>query len=226
MHMEKIIVANWKMNMSTVAEIEAFFEDFAPQTNPNVITVICPNYVNLNLVADLADEAAIYLGAQDVSQYEGGAYTGEVSAESLDDANVDYVIIGHSERRTKLNETDGIVNAKIKRALEHDIIPILCIDNEKQIKPCLDGVDASKVVIAYEPIGAIGTGKPATSADIEKAHTTIRKLAPKSKILYGGSVTDKNASEIMAIKNVDGVLVGGASLDPAKFAAIIEGASK
>ena len=207
--------------MSAAAEIEEFFENFAPAQYEGIQVVICPNFLNINVVAECVDEDAVYLGAQDVSQYEGGAYTGEVSAASLDDAHVDFVIVGHSERRTHLFESDTTINTKIKRALEHDITPILCIDSIGQLKPCLDGVDASRVVIAYEPIGAIGTGQAATADDIETAHASIRRKVPNSKILYGGSVTDKNAREIMAIENVDGVLVGGASLDPKKFESII-----
>jgi len=235
--MDKLIVANWKMNMATVAEIEEFFENFFPPRYERTQIVICPNFLNIATIAEFIDEDEIYLGAQDISAYEGGAYTGEISAATLDDADVDFVIVGHSERRTHLGETDKMINEKIKRALEYDITPILCIGETlaqreggkteevlaNQIKLCLHMVDAEKVVVAYEPVWAIGTGQAASIDDIAEVHAFIRNILPESKILYGGSVTDKNARSIMAIENVDGVLVGGAALDPEKFAEIIRG---
>ena len=192
-------------------------------------------------------EAKVITGAQDVSKFDKGAYTGEISASQLDDAGVRYCIVGHSERRQYHGEDDLLVNAKVHALLEKGIIPIICVGESLeqremgltmahinyQVRAALCGVDATtlrRCVIAYEPIWAIGTGKTATSEQAEEVCREIRAIirdiygaraARSVSILYGGSMNAKNAAELLAQPDVDGGLIGGASLKPADFAAII-----
>ncbi len=209
-----------------------------------VDALLAPSFVTLeSLRKNLKDE--IKVAGQNVSQFDEGAYTGEVSTSMLKDIGVDDVIIGHSERREKFLENDEIINAKVKKALEDDLSVILCLGESLEIKEegrevdfvreellnSLDGVkNIEKVTIAYEPIWAIGTGKTCSSEDAEKMCREIRNIidekygevSQKTRILYGGSVKPSNAGEILSKGNIDGVLVGGASLKTSDFIEIIK----
>ena len=222
--------------------------EFASEINEfefnKVDVLIAPSFVTLeSLRKNLKDE--IKVAGQNVSQFDEGAYTGEVSTTMLKDIGVDDVIIGHSERREKFSESDEIINAKVKKALEDDLSVILCLGESLEIKEegrevdfvrvellnSLDRVkNIEKVTIAYEPIWAIGTGKTCSSEDAEKMCREIRNIidekygevSQKIRILYGGSVKPSNAGEILSKGNIDGVLVGGASLKASDFIEIIK----
>lgn len=222
--------------------------EFAKEINEfefnKVDVLIAPSFVTLeSLRKNLKDE--IKVAGQNVSQFDDGAYTGEVSTSMLKDIGVEDVIIGHSERREKFSESDEIINAKVKKALEDDLSVILCLGESLEIKEAgkevdfvreellnsLDGVEnIEKVTIAYEPIWAIGTGKTCSSEDAEKMCREIRNIidekygevSQKIRILYGGSVKPSNAGEILSKENIDGVLVGGASLKASDFIEIIK----
>lgn len=236
---KKIIAGNWKMN-NTISEAENFVSSIIDRINvDDVDVVICPNFVCLETVGNLLDGKKVSLGAQNVYFEEKGAYTGEVSADMLVSAFVDYTIVGHSERRTYFGETDEDVNKKVKILLSRDIKPIICVGEtleqreegkhlnlvKMQVINALKNIDeksvSEKVVIAYEPIWAIGTGKTATAEEANEMCKFIRsviaeiyseKVAQKVRIQYGGSVNSKNASEILNMSDIDGALVGGASL--------------
>lgn len=236
---KKIIAGNWKMN-NTISEAENFVSSIIDRINvDDVDVVICPNFVCLETVGNLLDGKKVSLGAQNVYFEEKGAYTGEVSADMLVSAFVDYTIVGHSERRTYFGETDEDVNKKVKILLSRDIKPIICVGEnleqreegkhlnlvKMQVINALKDIDeksvSEKVVIAYEPIWAIGTGKTATAEEANEMCKFIRsviaeiyseKVAQKVRIQYGGSVNSKNASEILNMSDIDGALVGGASL--------------
>lgn len=222
--------------------------EFAKEINEfefnKVDVLLAPSFVTLeSLRKNLKDE--IKVAGQNVSQFDDGAYTGEVSTSMLKDIGVDDVIIGHSERREKFLESDEIINAKVKKALADDLSVILCLGESLEIKEegkevefvreellnSLDGVEKiEKVTIAYEPIWAIGTGKTCSSEDAEKMCREIRniidekygEISQKTRILYGGSVKPSNAGEILSMENIDGVLVGGASLKASDFIEIIK----
>lgn len=222
--------------------------EFAKEINEfefnKVDLLIAPSFVTLeSLRKNLKDE--IKVAGQNVSQFDEGAYTGEVSTTMLKDIGVDDVIIGHSERREKFLESDEIINAKVKKALEDGLSVILCLGESLEIKEegrevdfvreellnSLDGVEKiEKITIAYEPIWAIGTGKTCSSEDAEKMCREIRNIidekygevSQKIRILYGGSVKPSNAGEILSKENIDGVLVGGASLKASDFIEIIK----
>lgn len=243
--MRKILAAgNWKMN-KTATEAAAFIGELKESLKgAKNDCLICVPYTNLETAVKLTAGTNIMVGAENMDYHESGAYTGEVSADMLCDLGVKYVVIGHSERREYYNETDKTVNLKVLRALEKDITPVLCCGESleqreagitfewvrMQIKLALAGVeDVTKVVIAYEPIWAIGTGKTATSEQAEEVCKAIRECvaelygsdkAEKTTILYGGSVNAKNAEELFAMENIDGGLVGGASLKTADFTVI------
>lgn len=234
----KTIIANWKMN-KTREEARAYAEEFSKLLKPNNIVVICPPYT---LLGDVSGKN-FHLGAQNMHAAKSGAHTGEISVGMLNDFRVEYVLIGHSERRAQFLETNYDINKKMHMAIEHGIKPVLCIgesredrdDNntnrvlETQLRSALEGFSnfsKDKFLIAYEPIWAIGTGTVATNDQIALTHSFIKEMV-KNRILgfdvpllYGGSVTEGNAREIMGIPNVDGVLVGGASLDAKSFAKI------
>ncbi|MDU3457964.1 MAG: triose-phosphate isomerase [Peptoniphilus harei] len=240
---KKYICGNWKMNKTSSEALE-----FAKEINKfefnKVDVLLAPSFVTLeSLRKNLKDE--IKVAGQNVSQFDEGAYTGEVSTSMLKDIGVEDVIIGHSERREKFLESDEIINAKVKKALEDDLSVILCLGESLEIKEegrdvdfvreellnSLDGVkNIEKVTIAYEPIWAIGTGKTCSSEDAEKMCREIRnvigekygEISQKIRILYGGSVKPSNAGEILSKENIDGVLVGGASLKASDFIEIIK----
>lgn len=234
----QIIAGNWKMN-KTPTEAVALAKELIPLVrNDDVDVVFCVPAVDIVPVVEAVKGTNIGVGAENLYIEDSGAYTGEISADMIKDAGAKYVIIGHSERREYFNESDEFLNKKVKKALEKDLIPILCcgetleqremgvtIDFVRfQIKSDLVGIsadDAKKVVIAYEPIWAIGTGKTATSDQAEEVCAAIREClaeiydqatADAIRIQYGGSMNAGNAKELLAKPNIDGGLVGGASL--------------
>jgi triosephosphate isomerase len=246
------IAGNWKMN-KTIAEAEAFVSALLPRAGAveDVDVVICPPYLALQAMVDSARGSAVQIYAQNMHEADSGAYTGEVSAPMLTEIDVQGVILGHSERRQYFGETDRALQAKVPRALEAGLTPILCVgeteeerergDMERrlrhQVQEALDKVPVERlkdVVIAYEPVWAIGTGLTATNEQAQEACTFVRalvegfdKTAGESvRILYGGSCKADNAGELCALPDVDGALVGGASLEPDSFATIVEAARR
>lgn len=244
--MKKWIVAgNWKMH-NTIAESMALALAIKEGTDglKNGEVIIAPPFTALHSVGEVIKGSCVSLAAQNMYYEDKGAFTGEVSSVMLKDAGCAYVIIGHSERRKYFLETDESVNAKVKKALAFGLKPIVCVgetDDERvkgitqsvvdrQVRGALAGVtDISNVVIAYEPVWAIGTGKVATSAQAEEVHAFIRGIlmelysavAQDIRILYGGSVTKDNIAELIGMEDIDGALVGGASLKPDGFLGII-----
>lgn len=245
---KKIIAGNWKMN-KTVSESLKFVEELKEKVSGvEADIVICPTFVCLPATVEVAHGTNIKIGAQNIHWADNGAFTGEVSGEMLKNIGVDYVIIGHSERRQYFGETDETVNARLKAALKYELKPIVCVGEtleerengitknvlEKQIKGALKDIssdDASNLVIAYEPVWAIGTGKTASSDDANDACRYIRSLveelynrevAEKIRIQYGGSVKPSNANELFNTTDIDGGLVGGASLKVDDFTSIIK----
>ncbi len=229
------IAANWKMN-KTISETLEFIYNFIPEVKDtsDVDIVLAPPFTSLTAAAEKLEGTNVTLAAQDVFYEEKGAYTGEVSPLMLIDIGCKYVIVGHSERRQYFNETDGIVNKKIKAAKKAGLGIIFCMGEslkereagktfdvlQREIEEGLNGIGPEDIVVAYEPIWAIGTGKTATSEQAQEAHAYIRKRlnilygnkADNFCIIYGGSVTPENVDSLMACKDVDGALVGGASL--------------
>ena len=243
----KVIAGNWKMNMLPNEAIE-FIEKFEPLVKDTQNEVIlCVPYTDLFYALMSAQNTNIKIGAQNMHFAESGAYTGEISGKMLKSIGVEYVIIGHSERRKYFNETDETVNKKIKAAFENELNPIVCVGETleeresgktveiitKQTKLALEGLTDEQVkntIIAYEPIWAIGTGKTATSEDANNSIIEIRKeiekiygkeIAECVIIQYGGSVKSSNAKELFTTSDIDGGLVGGASLKPEEFAKIV-----
>lgn len=226
-----IIAANWKMNL-TKKQATSLLNSLTNNINYKNSIILFPGFTLINTVKELVSDKKIFLGAQDCSSNKNGAFTGEVSAEQVKDSGCDYVIIGHSERRKYFNETDSAVNLKAKLALDNGLKPLICIgetldqrksgDTIKVVRSQLDiifkDIDASKTLIAYEPVWAIGTGLTAKNEEISEVHDFISNyFSGNATILYGGSVNEINSDEILSIKNVDGVLVGGASLIAEKF---------
>ena len=241
-----IIAGNWKMNKNVNEALELVKELKVIERNKNVETILCVPFTNLWQVKSEIEGTDIKLGAQNMHWEESGAYTGEISPLMLKEIGIDYCIIGHSERRQYFNETDETVNKKVKSALEHNIYPIVCVGEtleereankekevvKRQVTKALEGIEAKdieKIVIAYEPIWAIGTGKTASSSDANDMIKFIRetveevfgKVSEDMRIQYGGSVKPNNVSEIMAESDIDGALVGGASLKAEDFAKLI-----
>ena len=245
-----IIAGNWKMN-KTPSEATALLEEMKPLVaDAKCEVVACVPYIDLGIALEAARDTNIKIGAQNCHWEESGAYTGEISAAMLKDIGVDYVVIGHSERRQYFGETDETVNKRVKAALAAGLKVIVCvgellwerecdITNEviaRQIKLDLWDVtpeEMKSIVIAYEPVWAIGTGKTATADQAEEVCSFIRmclkslyglEVASSVTIQYGGSMNDKNAAELLTKTNVDGGLIGGASLVAEKFAAIVKAA--
>ena len=242
----KVIAGNWKMNMLP-NEAMSFITELEPYAkNAKCEIILCVPYTDLFYSLLTAQNTNIKIGAQNMHWEESGAYTGEVSPNMLKCINVEYVIIGHSERRQYFAETDETVNKKIKSALNHSLKPILCVGEtleqrennmqdaiiSNQIKSALKGIESiENIIIAYEPIWAIGTGKVATKEDanntIKIIRSTVKELygdnvAQNVCILYGGSVKKENAKELFSTSDIDGALVGGASLKVDEFAKILE----
>ncbi len=247
---KKIIAANWKMHM-TQSESEAFITTFLREIDDmdEVEVVIVPPFTAIPKVSQLLTKTQnIKVGAQNMHWERSGAFTGEISPAMLRELFVRYVVLGHSERRALFGETDALVNRKVHAAYEEVLRPIVCIgetlaqrekgDVEKvlsmQLRGSLANVEAKELhetVVAYEPVWAIGTGKTATAAQAQEAHAFIRKTlaemsdeptAEKIRIQYGGSVKPDNARELLSQRDIDGALVGGASLDPRSFAQIVQ----
>ena len=246
----KVIAGNWKMN-GTVAETESLIKALlkGDSRSERAVVVVCPPFTSLVPAAKLLTGTHIALGAQDMSPHAKGAYTGEIAAEMLLTVGATWVILGHSERRQYHAETDNLVNAKAKRALASGLTPIICVGETLQEREAgtteavigrqVDGTmagfgadDLIKLVIAYEPVWAIGTGRTATPQMAEDVHRFIRaRLAKMDRvaaenvpILYGGSVKADNAAGLLAQPDIDGALVGGASLKADEFIAIIKAA--
>lgn len=234
------------MNLNT-SDAKKMLEDLVKyELDSNVEAIICPPFTSIDAAGEILKDSSIELGAQNVSEYEDGAYTGEVSTNMLKDLGVSYVIIGHSERRTYFKESNEIVNKKIKRALSQGLKVILCVGEDQetrdankhealvkdQVESSLKNIDGNieNIVVAYEPIWAIGTGKTCNSDDAEAMCAFIRKVlgdiyseekAENLRVLYGGSVKPNNVVELMAKENIDGALVGGASLKSEDFKNLI-----
>ncbi len=240
------LAGNWKMNkrISEAADLTKGLTENLKEINGKDV-LLCPPFTALAKVKEIVSGTNIMLGAQNCSYAESGAYTGEISVDMLLDAGCDYVILGHSERRAYFGETDDIINKKTKLALSKGLKVILCVGEtlseregnktfdviNKQLVDGLNGVDLQNLVIAYEPVWAIGTGKTASPAEAEEVHAFIRKKiaslysqksADDIRILYGGSVSPATIQGLMACENVDGGLVGGASLKVADFTDIVK----
>ncbi|MEM8894654.1 MAG: triose-phosphate isomerase [Bacteroidota bacterium] len=247
-----IVAGNWKMN-NTIEEGKKLTSEIVNMVKDEVmddtIAVLCTPFVHLGTTSGSIDGPAnIFLGAQNCSQHESGAYTGEVSASMLKSVGVSYVILGHSERREYFAESDELLAAKVDKVLEHGLVPIFCCGESLEIREKdehygfvteqltnslfhLSADDFSKIVIAYEPIWAIGTGKTATSEQAQEMHAKLRahiagqygeEIANNTSILYGGSAKPSNAPELFAQPDVDGGLIGGASLKSRDFVDIIK----
>jgi triosephosphate isomerase len=246
------IAANWKMH-KTIAEAEAYIQALLPSVGAigDVDVVICPPYTALQAMVDSARGSSVQVYAQSMHEADDGAFTGEVSAPMLEEIDVQGVILGHSERRQYFNETDRSLQQKVPRALEAGMTPLLCVgeteeerergDTERklrhQVQEGLEKVPKERlteVVVAYEPIWAIGTGRVATPDQAQEAIAFVRALVEDRdkaaggavRILYGGSLKPDNAAELLALPDVDGALVGGASLDAGSFADIVEAARR
>lgn len=246
---KKIVAGNWKMN-KTVGEALALVDglklELADVTGVEV--VVCPPFTALKVVSDKIADTEIKLGCQNMSSEEDGAYTGEISHTMLKELFVKYVILGHSERREYYKETDFWVNKKVKKALEKNLRPIVCVGEkledresgntekvvEEQVRGSLADITAEQfenVVVAYEPVWAIGTGKTATAEQAQEVHRFIRgviadmvgrEAADSLRIQYGGSMKPANAKELLSQPDIDGGLIGGAALDAVSFAAIVK----
>jgi len=252
---KKIIAANWKMN-KTCSEAGSFLDTFLLEVAEaaHVEIVVVPPFTALSRVSERlsAPGCEVKLGAQNMSQQKEGAFTGEISAAMLRELFVRYVVLGHSERRSLYGETDAIVNQKVRAAIDAALKPIVCIGEtleqrdagkveevlETQLRGSLAGLSAKELadlVIAYEPVWAIGTGRTASPEQAQEAHAFIRKTiaamadaatAEKIRIQYGGSVKPENTETLMSQPDIDGALVGGAALDPRSFAQIVKNTCK
>lgn len=245
-----IIAGNWKM-FKTVSEAVAFVNEVKGKAEVDgVESVICAPFTNLPALVEAVKGTTLKVGAQNLHFEDSGAFTGEISGVMLKDLGVDYVIIGHSERRAYFAETDETVNKKVHAAFKHGLTPIVCVGEKLEEREAgqtkdvckvqteaafagLSAEQAAQVVIAYEPIWAIGTGKSSTAADAQDVIGYIRGLvaglygtetAAAVRIQYGGSVKPNNIAEYMKEADIDGALVGGASLEPASYIALVEGA--
>ena len=243
-----LIAGNWKMYKTCSEAVEAAGQlvKLVAMTS-DIDVMIAPQFTALAPVSDVVRGSRVSLGAQNLFWETEGAYTGEISPVMLVSVGCEYVIIGHSERRQYFDETDETVNKKIKAAIKNDLVPVLCVGEsekeresketfsvlDKQVKKGIEGFasdDLETLVIAYEPVWAIGTGKTATTDQAQEAHQFLRSVLEKSfgnmlaksiRILYGGSVKPNNIAELMAMPDIDGALVGGASLDPETFSKIV-----
>ena len=247
-----LVAGNWKMNTDTASgtSLAKALSESAPNAEPGVEVLVCPPYPYLAAIGAVVDGSAVQLGAQDVYFEASGAFTGEVSVDMLKDVGCSHAIVGHSERRHVMGETDDIINRKVKAGIAGGLKVVLCVGEllsereagqtesilDQQLSGGLADVseeDAADLVIAYEPVWAIGTGVTASPDQAESAHAHIRKwvgerynsaFSEQIRILYGGSVKSDNAETLMQQTNVDGALVGGASLQPESFIPIIDAA--
>lgn len=250
---KKFIAGNWKMNTTSLTSkdlLNGLVSGLSDEILEKVEVVVCPPFTSLATAGEIIKNKKIGIGAQNIHQKDEGAYTGEISAQMILSLNCGYVILGHSERRQYFGETNHLINAKVKNALKHGLKPILCVgetlderDNnvhmkivDEQVTLCLKDLtkeDLKNVIIAYEPVWAIGTGKTATPDMANEMHVAIREAlenifgketAENTRVLYGGSMNDKNASELLAKPDIDGGLIGGAALKAENFIKIIESA--
>ncbi len=246
-----IVAGNWKMNL-TFTEADELLDELMSELEQvelprDTQVIVCPPFPYIEMASDYANDSYFMVGAQNVSDQERGAYTGEVSAEMLESCEIDYCIVGHSERRGYYGETDATVAAKVDRLLAHGLKPIVCVGEvleereagrqlevvKRQVEQGLFHLTAEQmqqVVIAYEPVWAIGTGRTATPEQAQEIHAHIRSLlrakygdavAEEISILYGGSCKPSNAKELFACKDIDGGLIGGASLKAKDFMGIV-----
>ncbi len=247
-----VIAGNWKMNMTLGRAVELVDGiRFGLNYPGDVDVIVAPTFLYVHSVAERLCDSYIGVAAQDIYFEDSGAFTGQCSGPMIRDVGAEYVIIGHSERRQYFDETDDSVNKKVKAAFRHGLIPIVCVGEtldqreaglvesviEQQVSGALVdlvGVEVSGLILAYEPVWAIGTGKTATADQVEQVHSYIRGLlermhgeqvAQSVRILYGGSVKPANSKELLSLPNVDGALVGGASLKASDFIEIIKSAS-
>jgi len=247
---KKIIAGNWKMNKS-VAEAEDLANGIKLELAEclDVDVVLCPPFTSIKVVGEVISDTYIKLGAQNMHWESDGAYTGEISAGMLRDLYCHYVILGHSERRTYFKETDETVNKKVKAAIAGNLAPIVCVGETlperqagdarsvvtRQVKKSLDGLgeDIARVIVAYEPVWAIGTGEVATPEQAQEIHALIRgvlgemsdeETASAMRIQYGGSMKPANAAELLAQPDIDGGLIGGAALEARSFVEIVRAA--
>ena len=250
--MKKIIIGNWKLNLDHLEAIQLLQKinySLPENIEDKIEIILSPSFTSIRSLQTVinSDKLKIKLSSQNVSQFASGAYTGEVSATQLKKLEIDYGIVGHSERRTLFNEIDLVINDKVNRLIENDIVPVFCFGEpieerksgsyynfiENQINEGLKGLRKDKVnklVVAYEPIWAIGTGEVASLENIVEVLDFVKNIISKKpffnedniKFIYGGSVSPDNAQEILNSKIIDGVLVGGASLDATKFVDIIK----
>jgi triosephosphate isomerase len=250
MSRKNVIAANWKMNMTrseTASFLDSFLKTFPEPTAVEI--VLAPPFVSLPKAAELmAGQSAVGLSAQNMSHEASGAFTGEINAAMLKEVGCQYVILGHSERRSLYGEDDVVINKKVHATLAADLVPILCIGESleerdggqlefvlsQQLEGSLAGIDAAQmpgIIIAYEPVWAIGTGRTATPDQAQETQCYVRsvlkrlfggEVAAAVRIQYGGSVKPGNAAELISQPDIDGFLVGGASLDPASFADIVK----
>ena len=248
---KKLIAGNWKMNKS-LSEAKVLMNEIkvavTKEMAENVDVVVCPPFISLSSAAEIFEGTGIQYGAQNIHYKDDGAFTGEISASMIKEIGCEYVILGHSERRQYFHETNHLINFKVIKAIEKGLTPILCVGEtleqreqgtevkivDEQVTMCLKDVSAAdmqKVVIAYEPVWAIGTGKTASPEQADGMHIEIRKslenlynatVAGSTRILYGGSMNDKNAKELLGKQNIDGGLIGGAALKADSFLKIIE----
>ncbi len=249
---KKVIAGNWKMNndIGGTAKLISELKKELTQTSVKCDVIICPPFTSLDTASAMIKESVIKLGAQNMYHEESGAFTGEISASMLKSVGCDYVILGHSERRTIFGETDELINLKIKKAISGGLTPIFCFGEtleereggitekviERQVKNGLKDISAensTEMILAYEPVWAIGTGKTATPQQAQDIHAFIRnilseiyssEIAAKVVIQYGGSVKADNASELLSCPDIDGALVGGACLKADSFMGIIKSA--
>ena len=242
-----VIVGNWKMNM-TPSEAKSLLEELVKlDLDESVEKGVCVPAIDLLLASEILKDSDIKLGAENMHYEESGAFTGEISPKMLNDIEADYVILGHSERREYFNEDDELINKKVLSALDHDIVPILCVGEtleereankqEEKVKAQLEkdlkgieGSDITKVIIAYEPIWAIGTGKTASAEDADDMCLFIRnyikddfceECSQKIRIQYGGSMKPANVKELLAKENIDGCIIGGSSLKAEDFEQLV-----
>ena len=248
--MRKFLIAgNWKMNGGEqfTFDLISVINNQKPAISEDIDVLVCPNFVSLSMAISQLSKSDILVGAQNVHEAERGAYTGEISASMLVEAGCSYVLLGHSERRAYYNEDDTLVHKKLQTALRHELAPVVCVgellDERKESRhfevvktqtlAAFEGLtneQAVQVVIAYEPVWAIGTGETASPEQAQEMHAFIRSILAKQfgeaanaiRILYGGSMKPANAQELLSQPDVDGGLIGGASLDAKSFVSIIE----
>ncbi|HNW42238.1 MAG TPA: triose-phosphate isomerase [Opitutaceae bacterium] len=249
---KKLIAGNWKMN-KTSADASTLVQEIVAEVGrvTDVDILVCPPFTSLESAGKLLEGSNVKLGAQNMHHEASGAYTGEISASMLRSTFATYVILGHSERRTYFAENDKFINQKVLAALKNQLKPVLCVGEtlaeresgatlkvvQTQLEGALEGVSkeqATSVVVAYEPVWAIGTGKVATTEQAQEVHAFIRSLlvklfgdaiAQKVRILYGGSMKPSNAPELLAQKDIDGGLIGGASLESRSFVELVKAAA-